>query len=301
MQSLKSVISLLRPLSYFVVSVRHGSFSAAAKEMNLTPSVVSRTISELEDRLGLQLLHRSKTTLSLTNEGRAVFAAANGMLDQAARAETILEERKSLVQGPVRVTAPTVFALDWMPRFARELRRRHPNVDLYIEYDDAVRDGLDDSIDLAFRVQLKPPERYSFERLNTYEILMVAAPDLLPEGRAPEDPALLNDLPAIGRTRAQTDPLSRTFFHSETGAPLRYLGAPHLHVDNGAGLLMMTLAGLGTMITLEPFVRPHLQSGQLLRLLPAYDFGHAEFFVIWRSAKLSPTHKALIDIAKSIE
>lgn len=300
MQTVKSVISLLRPLSYFVVSVRQGSFSAAAKEMNLTPSVVSRTVSELEEKLGFQLLHRSKSALSLTNEGRAVYETASAMLENAARAETTLTAHRTQIQGPVRLTAPTVFAVDWLPQFTRKLQQQHPEVELFVDYDDGIRDGLDDDVDLAFRVQASPPEKYSHELLDRYEVILVAHPDLVPPGRDYDDPALLNQLPAIGRTGARVDPLTRTFFHSDTGAPLRYEGKPALHLNHGGGILMMALAGVGSMITLEPFLRSHLQQGQLVRLLPSYDFGSVNCYAVWRSTKLSPTLKALIHIAKQI-
>ena len=105
MKNLSEIVSLLRPLSYFAVAARHGSFSSAAKELSVTPSVVSRTVGSLEQRLGVTLFYRGKTSLSLTAQGREAYEAALAIIESAEESAGSLTQTTQAVRGPVAITA----------------------------------------------------------------------------------------------------------------------------------------------------------------------------------------------------
>lgn len=145
-------LDLLRPFAVFHAVVAQGSFRRAADTLGLSPPYVSQMISDLEARLGRQLLYRSTRKIALTEAGEAFLPHAAAIADAFQNGLASMNGKGSTLSGMLRVTAPTVAS---GPRFARvvaQFAQAHPDMALDITLDDTVLDPVSARVDLAIRI-----------------------------------------------------------------------------------------------------------------------------------------------------
>ena len=139
----------LKRMAIFAEVVAAGSLTAAARQLGMTPSAVSQHLRQLEQALGLALLHRSTRRLSLTEAGERYHAGCAAMVAAARSAEQALARLRDEPEGELRLAAPLGFGC----LLARALGplRRHPKLTLRLLLDDAVIDLIEARVDLALR------------------------------------------------------------------------------------------------------------------------------------------------------
>lgn len=142
-------LDLLRPMAVFAEVVDQGSFRGAAEKLSLSPPYVSQMISDLEARLGVQLLYRSTRRIALTEPGEAFVVHARTMA--AAFRDGIAGGTRAL-SGRLRISAPSVAAAPFFARVLGDFAREHPGVTVDLSLDDAVIDPIAARIDLAIRI-----------------------------------------------------------------------------------------------------------------------------------------------------
>lgn len=103
------LIALLPDMAVFVLVVERGSFSAAARQLGMTPSALSRQVARLESALGVRLLERTTRQLRLTEVGRATLERCRSMLDAADEAVQLTQQQQRQPQGRVRISMPKAF------------------------------------------------------------------------------------------------------------------------------------------------------------------------------------------------
>lgn len=139
-------------LSAFIAVVEAGGFSAAARKTGESQSAVSKAVNALEKRLGVMLLHRSTRSVSLTDQGRKYYERAKPLVDEIEAAESELTRSTLDVSGLVRIAAPSTFGRLHVLPLIPELLARHPGLRIDLVLSDAVRDMVEDRIDLAIRL-----------------------------------------------------------------------------------------------------------------------------------------------------
>jgi len=143
------MIDRLRQMAIFAKTIDHGSFRAAAKELRLSPSVVSHHISQLEESLGVALLYRSTRKLSLTSEGERLLVAARNML-QAVETELVdLSSSANTPSGELRLTMPSVLSQSHFTDRIAAFSKAYPRITLSLDFSDTRRALIDDGFDLA--------------------------------------------------------------------------------------------------------------------------------------------------------
>ena len=147
----------LNALRAFETAARHGSFVAAAKELNVTPAAISHHVKVLEDYIGTALFMRRNRSIALTAAGLACFQP----LERAFRdiEETAMRLRSSLADGPLRVRVSQCLAAKWLlPRIER-FHRAHPEIELQISVSSQIYDFRFDEMDLILRMRAQLTER----------------------------------------------------------------------------------------------------------------------------------------------
>src|SRR3954468_2362396 len=143
-------------LSAFIAVVEAGGFSAAARRLDTSQSVISKSVGALEKHLGVQLLNRSTRSVTLTDHGRKYYERTRPLLDEMAQADGELMSSTLELSGLVRIAASSTFGrLHVLPLVPR-LLRLHPKLKLDLKLADGVQDLLAEGIDLAIRIS---PER----------------------------------------------------------------------------------------------------------------------------------------------
>jgi DNA-binding transcriptional LysR family regulator len=145
-------LDLLRPMLVFATVVETGSFRAAADRLVLSAPYVSQMISELETRLGRQLLYRSTRRIALTAEGEAFLPHARNLTQAFTEGlDTVRDARRGLT-GRLRISAPTVLASPAFARVVSAFAAAHPGIALDIDLDDRPIDPVAAQVDLALRI-----------------------------------------------------------------------------------------------------------------------------------------------------
>ncbi|NYT84787.1 LysR family transcriptional regulator [Pollutimonas harenae] len=139
-------------MSAFISVVEMGGFSAAARKTGESQSAISKAVNALERRLGVALLHRSTRKVTLTDQGQKYYERTKPLLDEILVADSELTSSVQDVSGSVRIAAPSTFGRLYVLPLLPELLSRYPDLQVDLVLSDALRDMVDDRIDLAIRV-----------------------------------------------------------------------------------------------------------------------------------------------------
>src|ERR1700730_11614079 len=141
----------LTGVSVFVEAVEAGGFSAAALRLNLSRSAVGKTIARLETRLGTRLFYRTTRSQNLTEDGHAFYERCLRALDEIRMGEAMLDSGRREVVGRLRVSMPVLFGRHCVAPLLTDLARRHPKLELDLDFSDRLVDLMEDGFDLAVR------------------------------------------------------------------------------------------------------------------------------------------------------
>jgi len=188
MVRLSRLLSSSRKLLIFDAAARAGSFSAAAREFNLTQPSVSRGIAELEASLGIILFERTPSGLTLTDDGRELHAVVGDSLDRIESKVLNLQERNKVMRPSVTLSFSSSFVLHWMVPKLQDFQKAFPQVDLRFDLVAGLLRGVPDNTDLATRIIPVEDSRFLRWDFAPEIIVPVCSPAYL-EKYGPLDPA----------------------------------------------------------------------------------------------------------------
>lgn len=290
-------IPYLRALGYFATVAEQGSISAAASVLKLSPSVISRSMSALEEQLEVKLFYRTRGNFRLTPEGVALLHPAANMLASARQAMEAIEMSRNEPAGTLRITVPTEFGYGWLPNRLAQYTQQNPKVNLELVYDDAVVDILNDGFDLALRFRQPKDVRVYQRKLTSFNIVAVASPSLITKRDADQVDKVCT-LPVIGRIRG-ADPSRIIGHHRKTGDSFSFTPETQIAMDGTLPALHAIEEGLGCALFLEPCVEDAVSEGRLLRVLKSYDFGAVDLYALFAASPPPLAVRRMIDLLAS--
>ncbi|ARP85542.1 LysR family transcriptional regulator [Bordetella genomosp. 9] len=281
-------------LTFFVLVAKHGSLSAAARELDMTPPAATKRLAQLEQRLGVRLVNRTTRRISLTSEGETYLRHAGRILEQIREMEDQVASSRAEPRGVLRVNATLGFGRTVIAPLVSEYARTHPDVEVQLEVTDRPVDLVEQGFDLAVRFGAPPDSRLSARRLMTNRRFLCASPAYLSRHGAPQRPA---DLAAhrciIHRQNDEAYGVWR-FTRNRQTEVVKVAGA--LASNDGDIVLGWALDGHGILIRSEWDLARYLETGRLRRLLPAYTLAPADLFVYYPSRRhLSARVRTFID------
>ena len=271
----------LRQIAIFAKTVEHGSFRAAAKALNLSPSVVSHHIGQLEKRLDTALLYRSTRKLSLTAEGERLLSAADAMVEAAESGlQDILKDALN-PSGTLRITAPAALVQSELSSQCAEFSLAYPQVKLLIDFSDARQDLIAEGYDIAIRIGDMRDSSLKARKLFDMNRRLVASPEYL--STRPTKPSAPNDLD--GWDWLALSPVLRQKFvfknagEEEVIAPQEY----RIHANNVDAVSQLACAGAGLAIIPEFIAEKNVAAGTLQYVLPDWNIDSLDVFAVWPS------------------
>lgn len=247
----------------FVQVVDRGNFSAAADELGLTPSAVSKLVSRLEGRLGTRLLHRTTRRLALTAEGETYLLRARDILSAIDEAEAEVSRTGRAPRGRLRVTCTTGFALHHLSLALPTFAATYPEMQVELSISDRVVDLLSENVDVGIRSGTIEEPTLSVRRIVEFERATYAAPVYLRRRGTPETPADLSGHDCIGH--GVRPPFFWPFLVD--GKRVEIPIPSRLSVDNAEAALRIAIAGGGVVRIADMLVGEAVRSGQLVRVL----------------------------------
>ncbi len=281
-------------LPVFVRTVREGSFSAAARALELTPSAVSKQISRLEDRLAARLFNRTTRRLSLTEEGAAFYERASRILADLEDAAEAVSSLKAVPRGRLRVTMPTAYGIIHLLPALPDYTTRHPEVTLEIDLNDRFVNMIEEGFDLALRVGDLEDSSLIGRRLAANRRVLAAAPRYLAGRQPPREPADLQDHNCLVYTyRAQ-----RHDWHlvDDAGRESVVTVAGNLETNNPMMLRAAALDGFGIALLPLWIIGPDIKAGRLVHVLPDYHWPDSAIQAVYPPGRhLSARVRSFVD------
>src|SRR4051812_25168375 len=183
----RSSVDLLDVLA-FVRVVETGAFSRAAERMGMAKSIVSRRVARLEELLGARLLTRSSQGAAPTDVGQAYYERASNILAELEAAEEVVAEAVTQIAGPIRMSAPLSFGVQYLAPALAEFAAAHERVELDISFEDRTIDMVAGGFDLAIRIGSLADSALVARRIAPVRKVPVASPFYLERKGRPEHP-----------------------------------------------------------------------------------------------------------------
>jgi DNA-binding transcriptional LysR family regulator len=248
----------LAAMAAFVRVVDAGSFSGAAKQLRIGQPAVSKTIAQLEDRLGARLLLRSTHRLTPTEAGRSFYERAKRAIEEADEAELAARGAAAALSGRLRFCGPLSFTrLLVLPRLAIFLAE-HPGLDIDVVLDDRDIDLIVAGIDVALLIGRLSDSAVTARKIGQCQRRVIGTPAYFAAKGMPQTPADLLAHHAI--VYEQRDGGATWAFRQGTSETTVSVSG-RLRVSAGEGIREGVLAGLGFAIASEWLFAPELKSG----------------------------------------
>ena len=274
------MIDELRQIAVFSKVVEHGSLRKAAAALDISPSVVSHHVSQLETKLGVALLYRSTRKLTLTREGEVLLGAARQMMEAVETGLDQVTGKSTEPTGELSVTIPSVLVHSPITKAIARFHQNFPKIRLDIDYTDERKPLIENRIDVAIRMTLnreRSPNRKTILKAQRY---IVAARTYM-EAREPiEHPSQLLDLDWIDLKPVRQNRLVLTK-DGEDDVSL----SPHASIQANSAIGRYYLARASSGVAVVPgFVARHdLADGRVVQLCEDWQIEPLEVFAEWHS------------------
>jgi DNA-binding transcriptional LysR family regulator len=279
----------------FVKVADSGSFTSAAKQLDVSVSAVAKAVARLEEDLGIQLLVRSTRRLALNDDGRDYYARCLQILNDIEDAEASLKSADEAPKGQLKLSFPALFGrLTYLPH-AAEFTRRYPDMVLNISVDDRQVDLIERGLDLAVQVGEINNPRYVARVLNRGQRVTCASPSyfkLHGEPKMPED---------LTRHQCIASALFPVWPYSVKGRRIEIAVRGPLVLTGGDAVREAALLGLGVVQSNWWTVRHDLAQGKLIEVLKPYAVEGQPISVVYPHTRHVPRKlRVMIDFLVEI-
>lgn len=271
----------------FVKVVEQGSFTAASHALRLPKSTVSRRVQTLEERLGVQLLHRTTRKLGLTEAGKVYFEHCRHISRELDAAENAVAELHDLPRGWLRIAAPPSVASSWVAPLLGEFSGRFPEVQVELRLSDALPDMIGGGLDIALCTGELPDAGLVGRRLASFDTHVYASAAYV---RRYGEPRHADEL-ARHRVLALAGHRHGSEYHWEmrNGEDAGAYAVRPLLVCNDANMLRATLlAGEGIALACAFSMRDHLAAGTVRKIMPGWRGPRLDLYAVFPGGRLLP-------------
>jgi DNA-binding transcriptional LysR family regulator len=278
----------LQHLVSFVRTAEHGSFSAAARVLGLTPAGVSKNVASLESDLGVRLFHRSTRRLALTEGGERFLQRVNGPLTALQGALAGTRDRDEEPAGTLKVSMGHAFGRNFVVPLLEDFLARYPAVLPDWHFDnrqvDIVGEGFDAAIGGGFDLTAGVVAR----ELAPVHIVAVASPAYMAGRALPHKPDDLESFEGIMRRSSPTGRVRPWTLRSRRMAEQPVRCQPRLIFSDPEAIALAARMGLGVALLPMPFAFALLKSGELVRLLPGWYSDAGPLSLYYPSRRMLP-------------
>ncbi|MCV6591720.1 MAG: LysR substrate-binding domain-containing protein [Silicimonas sp.] len=272
------MIDRLRQMAIFAKCIDHGSFRGAAKELRLSPSVVSHHVSQLEEHLGVALLYRSTRKLALTPEGTRLLAATRKMLEAVEGELQALSGAAEEPSGELRITLPSVLSQSFVSERLAVFSQAHPRIHLELDFSDARRALIEGGFDLAIRMGPDAKTSATSRKLAKVARRLMVAESYLDGRELPTHPKDLQDWDWLALTPVQNVPFA---FSRSDGTRAVVKPAPKLFANDAQAVYRLARAGAGVAVLPEYLAAEDVAAGRMAWLLPDWQADPVDVYAVW--------------------
>jgi len=272
----------LNAMATFVNVVESGSFSGAARRLEVGQPAVSKTIAQLEERLGVRLLLRSTRGLTPTEAGQRFYERALRTIEEADAAERSARDAGTGLSGPLRICAAVTFTRIRILPYLQPFLDLHPQLSLDIVLDDRHIDMLEEGIDVALRMGSLNDSGMTARKIAQSPRSVIGTPTYFARHGVPATPADLGCHSAViyGQVGGSWE-----FRRGSTEVSVAVHG--RIRVNAAEGVRAAVLADMGLAISSEWMFEPELASGELQRVLTEWELPAVDLWAVYPGGRMA--------------
>lgn len=282
----KELITTTDDLSFFNRIATHGSLTAVARELGLSLPAVSKRLTLLEQRLGVQLIRRTTRRLDLTPEGVLYLEGARPILRQLEELESALSNRQPLLRGKLNINASFGFGRRHIAPLLSIFAAEHPHLELSLQLSSQPVSLLDAGIDIDIRVGEPPDSRLIAHRLLDNPRILCASPAYLERAGTPHEVADLVQHNCIVLKQFESDYSIWRF--SRAGREYSQKVSGTLSTNDGEVAVRLALDGHGLILRSHWDAHEYLARGELIALLTDYQAPRADVYALYQQYRQIP-------------
>ncbi len=273
-------------LLLFAEIVEAGSLTAVAQARDLSRSLLSKRLKNLERHLGVRLLNRTTRRISLTEPGERLYRHCRRLREVLEDADSEIAGLGNTPRGELRLTVPVPLGQHPVAALLAEFLTRYPDVQVNLSLDERFIDLVEEGYDVAIRIGQLDDSSLIARRLGSTRIHCAAAPAYLDRYGIPGHPDELirHNCLTYRHARERSD----VWVFSDQGRPLAVRVKSSLRGDNGLALCQAAVAGLGVVRMPSFIIGGHLTRGRLVPILADYLDAHLPIYVVYPSGSHLP-------------
>lgn len=286
----------------FVDVMQQGSFAAVARQRNMDPSSISRSIAGLESELGFRLFQRTTRKLAPTEAGNEYYDRVQALVGEFDRAGEAAMDLVSLPTGTLRVTACTSFGQRVLAPILPKLRSQYANLTIDLVLADHHVDMVEEQIDIAVRFGSRPEGDFIASKLVARRFHVCASPAYIEKFGKPAHPSELENLDCL--LFSMPGYRSAWKFRDASNKIFKVPVSGHLLVSHGVTMTACAVAGLGPSLLPDWLCRDEIAGGSLIDLFPEYectatDFNTAAWLIYPSRAYLPTKVRVFVDFLRA--
>ncbi|MEZ9593101.1 LysR substrate-binding domain-containing protein [Shewanella sp. 10N.261.52.F9] len=278
----------------FIRVAQLGSFTAAAENLNLTQSAVSKRIAWLEHSIGFSLFHRNSRQVNLTSQGKEYLSYCDKLLDEMGYTEARLKGELNQVSGELTLSVPSAMATILLAKPINQFMQLHPKLSINVSVNDRLVDLIETNIDIAVRVSNLADSNYKARFLFNNRALLVASPEYLTHQAELSTPADLGQHRCLSYSLSAQ---SNTWQLTDNEQQVTKVNVSSVFSSDSAEMLL-TMAIMGQGITALPswMVSQALMRQELLQVLPTFSAANLPMYAVYKASEYQPQRvRAFID------
>jgi DNA-binding transcriptional LysR family regulator len=261
-------MSILNYIEAFTFTVKTGSFTAAAEQLGLSKSYVSKQVSQLENDLGTRLLYRTTRKLSLSHDGEQFYQHCKLIMAEADKAKAEVMDSHDKPRGIIKLTIPQSFVLSETGSVLIKFQHQYPDIELEIMTSRSNVDLVEEGIDLALRIGELEDSTMMCRKLMDCEFQVVASQQYIKQQGVPSHPKALTQHNCLIYSASQRN--RQWSFRLPHGETISVNVQGSLSCNDGQYILNSTLNGLGICFGPSIMFKHHLDNNELCLLLKDY-------------------------------
>lgn len=292
----KMSIRYITDLVVFARVVDSKGLSAAARQLGLTKSAVSKQLTRLEKAVGARLIARTTRRISLTEAGAAVYECSVRIIEEATAVDLALAGLQTNPKGSLRVSTSVAFGNLHLTALLPGFQKRYPDVKIYLGLNDRYVDIAEEGFDVVIRLTSQPGPNHVARPLAPIRYVICATPEYLEEHKAPETPDDLENHNCL------------LYGYLTSNSQWNFIGphgkekvkvAGNLTVNSSESLREAVVRSAGVALLPTYAVGEDIRQGRLIRLLTRYRpigmFGDHVFAIYLQNRFLAPKVRVFID------
>ncbi|MES2803741.1 MAG: LysR family transcriptional regulator [Bdellovibrionota bacterium] len=257
----------------YVKVIDYKSFSQAARMLRLPKSTISRSVSQLEKDLGIQLILRTTRQFSVTHQGETFYNDCKHLLEDFEVKVNQLIESKKGAKGTIRVTAPLDLGVAVLNPLIIEFTQAYPQVEIEVDYSDEVVNLVREGFDLALRIGTPKDSRLKMKKIGESSFSIVATNEFWQRWGYPQKPEDLEEMPFMHFSR-----LGRSIKFNNGKETFTIKNEPRIAINNLESLKNIVVASQGFGVIPDFFVKAEVQKGILVVALKSYKTANVPIY-----------------------